>query len=167
MGRLIRGVGGLIAVAFMVVGLGVTNADASGTLPLECLANGTATAQPQAGGTAQWTVDGSGTCQGDVTGNYTVSLRGSGQSIGLSQCTGSPITQDFALDVAVTVTNTVSGASKTLQQTWTLPVDNYSARTLFLIGGDGTGAGYIGHNIFVACPGDGTPAASYLFSFVG
>jgi len=48
-----------------------------------------------------------------------------------------------------------------------LPIDNYSVRTPFLIGGAATGAGAIGHNIFLACPGSGTPAASYAFAFLG
>lgn len=164
MRRLVRGV--LAGAAGLVLtGVGVPAAHASSTLPLECLANGSAQAQPHSDGTATWKISGSGTCQGDFTGNYTVSLIGIGSSTGLSQCTDNPIVQDFSLDVAVTVTN-LSG-SKTYQQVWSLPVDNYSARTPFVITGDANGAGYIGHNIFLACPGHGTPAASFLFSFLG
>ena len=112
-----------------------------------------------------WKVDGSGICTGDLGGTYTVALHGTGSSNGLSQCTGDLIMTDFAMAVDVTVTN-LSG-SKTYHQTWSLPVNNYSARTLFLITGNGLGAGYIGHNIFLVCPGHGSPSASFLFTFLG
>jgi hypothetical protein len=123
------------------------------------------TAKPSPSGIATWTIGGSGTCTGDFSGNYTLTLRGSGTSNGLSQCTGDPVTLDLDLAVDVTVSNL--SASKTYHQTWSLPVDNYSVRTAFVIGGDGFGAGYIGHHIFLACPGSGSPSASYAFSYLG
>ncbi len=148
-----------------LLGFAAPGAEASKTLPLECLANGAAIAHPTSSGTANWTVDAAGTCTGDFSGTYTVSLHGTGTSNGLSQCTGDPIMQDFSLAVDLTISN-LSG-TRTLHQTWSLPVDNYSVRTPFLISGQGTGAGYIGHNIFLACPGNGSPSASFLFSFLG
>ena len=164
MGRILRGLA-VVAVAGVAMVGGASNATASETLPRECLANGSVTANPLADGTASWSVDGSGTCTGDFGGTYLVSLHGTGSSNGLSQCTGGLVTTDFSLAVDVTVSNLVG--SKTFHQTWSLPVDNYSARTAFLIGGQGLGAGYIGHNIFLACPGHGSPSASFLFSFLG
>ncbi|HEX4818709.1 MAG TPA: hypothetical protein VFV00_00765, partial [Acidimicrobiales bacterium] len=105
------------------------------------------------------------TCQGDFTGTYTVTLHGRGTSTGLSQCSNSPVTQNLALAVQVELTNFDS--VRMSEQSWSLPIDNYSIRTPFIIGGAANGAGYIGHNIFLACPGAGTPSASYAFSFLG
>lgn len=165
MSRAIRGVMVLVGTTMVLIGAGVPAANASDTLPLECLANGTVQVQPNPDGTARWTVDGSGTCQGDFTGPATMTLHGVGSSIGISQCSGSPITQDFKMAVQVELSN--SNGSKMYEQAWTLPVDNYSVRTAFLIGGGATGAGYIGHNIFLACPGHGDDAATFALSFLG
>src|SRR4051794_19625141 len=129
MARGLRGLVILALAAAAVVG-SAANAGASKTLTLECLANGSVQAKPLPDGTAAWTAAGSGTCTGDFSGTYTVSLNGSGTSVGLSQCTGDPITQDFSLAVDVTVSNLAG--SKTFHQTWSLPVDNYSARTPFV-----------------------------------
>ena len=165
MSRLVRVVMMVGAATLLVLGVGPSVAEASESLPLECLANGTTVVQPNPDGTAIWVVDGSGTCQGDFNGTYTVTLHGRGTSTGLSQCTNSPVTQNLALAVQVEITN--FNGSRMSEQSWSLPVDNYSVRTPFVIGGAANGAGYIGHNIFLACPGQGTPAASYAFSFVG
>ena len=165
MSRVVRGVMLVGAATLVLVGVGLPSASASNTLPLACLANGTAVARPNPDGTAAWTIDGSGTCQGDFTGTYTMSLHGQGTSIGLSQCTGSLVTQNLVLAVQVQLTN--FNGTRVSEQSWSLPIDNYSVRTPFLVGGAATGAGYIGHNIFLACPGSGTPAASYAFAFFG
>ena len=165
MGRLVRGVMVVGAATLVLLGVGLPSAKASGTLPLVCLANGTTVAQLNPDGTAVWTVDGSGTCQGDFTGTYTMTLHGRGTSTGLSQCSGSLITQNLALAVQVEISN--FAGTRMSEQSWSLPIDNYSIRTPFIIGGAANGAGYIGHNIFLACPGSGTPAASYAFTFVG
>jgi len=165
MNRLIRGVMLVGAATLVFLGIGLPSAKASDALPLECLANGTTVVHPNPDGTALWTIDGSGTCQGDFTGTYTVTLHGRGTSTGLSQCTSSPVTQNLSLAVQVEITNFDS--VRMSEQSWSLPVDNYSIRTPFVIGGAANGAGYIGHNIFLACPGSGTPSASYAFSFLG
>jgi hypothetical protein len=153
------------AATLVLLGVGLPSARASDMLPLECLANGTAVAQPNPDGTAIWKIDGSGTCQGDFTGTYTMTLHGRGTSTGLSQCSGTLVTQNLNLAVQVEITN--FDGTRMSEQSWSLPVDNYSVRTPFVIGGAANGAGYIGHNIFLACPGSGTPAASYAFSFFG
>jgi hypothetical protein len=153
------------AATLVLLGVGLPRAQASDVLPLECLANGTVVAQPNPDGTAIWTIDGSGTCQGDFTGTYTMTLHGRGTSTGLSQCSGTLVTQNLNLAVQVEISN--FDGTRMSEQSWSLPVDNYSVRTPFVIGGPANGGGYIGHNIFLACPGSGTPAASYAFSFVG
>jgi len=165
MSRLVRGVTVVGAATLVFLGLGLPSAKASSTLPLVCLANGTTVVQPNPDGTAIWTVDGSGTCQGDFTGTYTVTLHGRGTSNGLSQCSGTLLTQNLQLAVQVELSNFDS--VRMSEQSWSLPVDNYSIRTPFVIGGAAVGAGYIGHNIFLACPGAGTPAASFAFAFIG
>ena len=165
MSRLVRGVTVVGAATLVFLGLGLPSAKASSTLPLVCLANGTTVVQPNPDGTAIWTVDGSGTCQGDFTGTYTVTLHGRGTSNGLSQCSGTLLTQNLQLAVQVELSNFDS--VRMSEQSWSLPVDNYSIRTPFVIGGAAIGAGYIGHNIFLACPGAGTPAASFAFAFIG
>jgi len=153
------------AATLVLLGVGLPSAKASSSLPLECVANGTTVVSPNPDGTAIWNVDGSGTCQGDFTGTYTMTLHGRGTSNGLSQCSGTAVTQNLVLAVQVEITSFTG--SRMSEQSWSLPVDNYSIRTPFVIGGAANGAGYIGHNIFLACPGAGTPSASYAFSFVG
>lgn len=165
MSRLFRGVLFVGAASLVFIGIGLPSAKAGELLPLVCIANGTTVAQPNPDGTAIWTVDGSGTCQGDLTGTYTMTLHGRGTSTGLSQCSGGLLTTNLVLAVQVQITNFDS--TRMSEQSWSLPVDNYSIRTPFLIGGAATGAGAIGHNIFLACPGGGTPAASYAFTFLG
>lgn len=165
MSRLVRGVMVVGAATLVFLGIGLPSAKASSALPLVCLANGTTNVQPNPDGTAIWTIDGSGTCQGDFTGTYTMTLHGRGTSTGLSQCSGTLLTQDLNLAVQVELTNFDS--VRMSEQNWSLPIDNYSIRTPFVIGGAASGAGYIGHNIFLACPGAGTPAASYAFTFFG
>ena len=165
MSRLVHGVMVVGAATLILMGVALPSASANAVLPLVCVANGTTVAQPNPDGTAIWTVDGSGTCQGDLTGTYTMTLHGRGTSIGLSQCSGTLLTQNLNLAVQVEITN--FNGSRLSEQSWSLPIDNYSVRTPFLIGGAATGAGAIGHNIFLARPGSGTPAASYAFAFLG
>src|SRR5689334_15376126 len=105
MSRLVRGVMLVGAATLVLVGLGLPSAEASNVLPLVCLANGTTVAQPNPDGTALWTVDGSGTCQGDLTGTYTMTLHGRGTSTGLSQCSGTVVTQNLNLAVQVEITS--------------------------------------------------------------
>ena len=134
------------------------------TIPIRCEANGLAkVTMPDAGGLAQWTVEASGVCSGDFSGNYRVALSGSGTSDGISQCSGDAVVQDLALDVDVTLRNL--GGERTYAQTWTTPISNYSARTPFLIGGESSGLGTIGHHVFLACPGFGNDSASFVFLF--
>jgi hypothetical protein len=134
------------------------------TIPIKCEANGLArVSMPDADGLAHWTVEGSGICSGDFSGNYRVELAGSGTSKGISQCSGDAVVQDLALDVEVRLRN-LSG-ERTYAQTWTAPLSNYSARTPFIIGGDSSGLGAIGHHLFLACPGFGNDSASFVFSF--
>ena len=165
MHRLVRGVMVVGAATLVLLGGVLPSAHASDVLPLVCIANGTTVARPNPDGTASWAVDGSGTCQGDLTGTYTMTLHGRGTSNGLSQCSGTLFTLNLNLAVQVEITN--FAGSRMSEQSWSLPIDNYSIRTPFLIGGAAVGAGYIGHNIFLACPGSGTPAASYAFAFLG
>jgi len=152
------------AVIAAVVAVTSPSSGAGPVVPIKCDANGSVTVtMPDAGGLANWTVEGSGICNGDFSGNYRMELSGSGTSDGISQCSGDAVVQNLDLDVQVTLRNLAG--EETYQQTWTSPLSNYSARTPFIIGGESTGVGAIGHHLFLACPGFGNDSASFLLEF--
>jgi hypothetical protein len=147
-----------------LVSYGVATTGAATEL-LACVATGpvNVTANPTAGW--DWSISGSGSCLNpslQPTGTQTVVFSGTGHSDSLGLCDG-VLVNNLALTVSMTLTNTVTGGTRSHSETWGLQITTYPVATPFLVSGPATGVGTIVSHIFLQCPPNGSASGAFAW----
>jgi hypothetical protein len=159
-----------VGLAGSLVGAGTIRAGATSEL-LGCTASGTADVAPNSATNPtafDWSIQGTGSCLDlsfPLQNAKSITFTGSGTSANLGLCSQS-LLMNLSLMVTVTLTDEVTKAQQTIQETWGLFLSNYPIATPFLVNKPSTsgGAGTILSRVLGTCPPGGTDSANFAWT---